>query len=149
MTDDDERLLTALLDEIVPPSSDGRLPGATELDLTTHIRRTVERTPMLGPVLDYGVTTLADLARTKHPGGFAALSRQERAALFQEFAATDQFFVPAFLFLVYSGYYQHSRVVTALGLEPRPPHPGGYPMAADDLTLLEPVRRRGKMYREC
>lgn len=148
LSPDDERMLASLLDEIVPPSSDGRLPGAGALGLTAHIARTVQQTPMLRPVVEYGVSALADLARKRSPTGFAALSRQERADLWKEFAATDQFFLPAFLFLVYSGYYQHPRVVEVLGLEPRAPHPKGYPMEADDLTLLEPVRRRGKIYRE-
>ena len=40
-----------------------------------------------------------------------------------------------------------ARVVAALGLEPRPPHPKGYEMGTDDLTLLDPVRRRGPRYR--
>ena len=31
---------------------------------------------------------------------------------------------------------------TALGLEPRAPHPQGYEMGADDWSLLDPVRRR-------
>jgi hypothetical protein len=148
LSPDDERMLASLLDEVVPPSADGRLPGAGALGLTHHIARTVERTPMLRPVLEYGLSALADLARKTNPKGFAALSPPERADLWREFAASDQFFLPAFLFLVYSGYYQHPRVVEVLGLEPRAPHPKGYPMEADDLTLLEPVRRRGKIYRE-
>jgi hypothetical protein len=49
---------------------------------------------------------------------------------------------------VYSGYYQHPRVVEALGLEARAPHPKGFSMEPDDWTILDPVRARGKMYRE-
>lgn len=148
LSPDDEAMLASLVDEVVPPSPDGRLPGAGALGLVAHIARTVERTPILRPVVEYGVSALADLARTKHPAGFAALSRKERADVFREFAAGDQFFLPAFLFLVYSGYYQHPRVVEALGLEPRAPHPKGYAMEADDWSLLEPVKRRGKIHRE-
>jgi hypothetical protein len=145
---DDERMLTSLLDAIIPASRDGRLPAAGTLDLTAHIARSVERTPMLRPVVDYGLSTLADLARKRNPGGWAALSQDERTAVLEEFTAADQFFLPAFLFLAYSGYYTDPRVVEALGLEARPPHPEGYAMEADDLSLLEPVRRRGKMYRD-
>ena len=49
----------------------------------------------------------------------------------------------------YRDYYQHPRVVEALGLEPRPPFPKGFEVAPSDLTLLDPVRRRRKMYRDC
>jgi gluconate 2-dehydrogenase subunit 3-like protein len=146
---DEERILTTLLYAVIPESRDGRLPGAGALELTAHIVRSVERTPMLRPVIDYGLSTLADLARKRNPAGWAALSRDERTAVFEEFTATDQFFLPAFLFLVYSGYYTTARVVEALGLEMRPPHPEGYAIEPDDLSsLLDPVRRRGKMYRD-
>lgn len=144
---DEERTLASLVDTIVPPSGNGRLPGAGALDVAAHVVRSVRQTPMLRPVVQYGLSALAELAAKRSPEGFAGLSAAERAAVLTEFAATDQFFLPAFLFLVYGGYYQHDRVVAALGLEPRAPHPKGHAMEADDWTILEPVRRRGRMYR--
>jgi hypothetical protein len=41
------------------------------------------------------------------------------------------------------------RVLEALGVEPRPPHPAGYATVEGDPSLLEPVRQRGRTYREC
>jgi hypothetical protein len=50
---------------------------------------------------------------------------------------------------VYSAYYQHPRVLSGLGLEPRPPHPKGYALEQPDLdALLAPVRARAKLYRD-
>lgn len=146
---DQQRMLATLLDVVIPPSADGRLPGAGALGLTDGIARTMQQMPMLRPVVDYGLSALAELATRRNPGGWAALSTTERSEIFAEFTATDQFFLPAFLFLAYSGYYQAPAVVEALGLEARAPHPKGYPMAEDDLTLLDAVRRRGRIYREC
>jgi hypothetical protein len=147
-TAEQEDILCALLDEVIPPSSDGRLPGAGGLDLIGHVARTVQQTPMLAPVVQYGLSAIAELAGTRGPDGWAGLARAERSALLAEFAAGDQLFMPALLFLAYSGYYQHPRVVEALGLEARPPHPKGYAMEAFDTTLLDAVRRRGKIYRD-
>jgi len=147
-TAEQEDILRALLDEVIPPSSDGRLPGAGGLDLAGHVARTVRQTPMLAPVVQYGLSAIAELAGTRSPDGWAGLARAERSALLAEFAAGDQLFMPALLFLAYSGYYQHPRVVEALGLEARPPHPKGYAMEAFDTTLLDPVLRRGKIYRD-
>ena len=45
-------------------------------------------------------------------------------------------------------YYQDDRVLAAIGLEARPPFPKGYDVPAGDLSLLEPVRRRGSIVRE-
>lgn len=147
MDDATLRMVTDLLDLVVPPTADGRLPGAGALGMATHVAATVENTPMLAGVVDYGLSALRDAATQRNPGGWAALSATEKADVFGAFAADDQFFLPAFLFLAYSGYYQHPRVVESLGVEPRPPHPIGYPMEPNDLTLLEPVRRRARMYR--
>jgi len=148
LSPEETAMLRSLLDVVIPPSGDGRLPGAGELDLAAHVARLVQQMPMLRPVLDYGLGTLAQQAGACRPGGWAALSHEERTALLEEFTRSDQFFLPAFLFLVYSGYYQHPRVVAALGLEARPPHPQGYAMAPDDLSLLQRVRARGRLYRE-
>ena len=147
-TPDEARILTSLLDAMIPGTADGRLPGAGALGLVAHIARMVAQTPMLRPVVDYGLSALDELARKRAPGGWNALSAEERTAVLRQFTAEDQFFLPAFLFLAYSGYYTDRRVVEALGLEPRPPHPTGYAMEADDLSILDPVRRRGRIYRD-
>jgi hypothetical protein len=39
-------------------------------------------------------------------------------------------------------------VLLALDLEPRPPHPKGFTMPENDLGLLDPVRARGKLWRD-
>jgi hypothetical protein len=143
-----EDILRALLDEVIPPSTDGRLPGAGGLGLIGHVARTVRQTPMLVPVVEYGLSAIVERAGARSPDGWAGLSRAERSALLAEFARDDQLFMPALLFLAYSGYYQHPRVVETLGLEARPPHPKGYTMEAFDPSLLDAVRRRGKIYRD-
>ena len=57
--------------------------------------------------------------------------------------------VPGLVFQIYVRYYQHPRVLTGLGLEPRPPYPKGYEMEPADPSLLERVRRKPPLYREC
>ena len=143
------RLLRSVCEQVVPASADGRLPSAGAFDLRAHVAGTMRRMPMLRPVVEYGLSTLADLAAQRHPDGWDGLSATERADLFHGFAAGDQFFMPALLMLVYSGYYQQPRVVQALGLEARAPHPVGHAMEPNDLSLLDPVRARGKRYRDC
>jgi len=148
LTADESQMLATLLDVVLPPTADGRLRGGGALGLGTHVERTVRETPMLQPVVAYGLGALAELATKRDPAGWAALSSDARAEVFREFASADQFFLPAFLYLAYSAYYQDPRVVEALGLEARAPHPKGYTMAPDDWSVLEPVRARGKMFRE-
>lgn len=51
--------------------------------------------------------------------------------------------------LVVRCYYRDTRVMLALGMEPRPPHPRGFEVDAGDWSLLDPVRSRaGRIYRD-
>jgi hypothetical protein len=146
---DEERALASVLDEIIPPRSDGKLPGAGELGLALYIENAVRQTPDLGPAIAQGLTMLHDLAGRRGARGFAALSSPDKLEVLNEIATTQPGFLPGLIFHTYAGYYQDGRVMEALGLEPRPPHPDGYEMETGDLTLLDVVRRRPRMYREC
>jgi hypothetical protein len=138
--------LTAVLDAIVPPSADGRLPGAGELGLARAIEE------QLGAMCAFtarGLDALDALARERGAAGFAALAAADRTQALNAHAASDPGFLPGLVFQIYSAYYQHPRVLEGLGLEPRPPHPKGYPLDQPDLeALLAPVRARTKLYRD-
>ena len=141
------RILDGVLDDIIPRSADGRLPGAGELDLADFIAAALHKVPELRTMIAQGLSALDALARTRGSQGFAALAPGERSAVLNQHASSEHAFPPVLLLYTYAAYYQHPRVVAALGLEPRPPHPKGYEMGTDDLTLLDPVRRRGPRYR--
>lgn len=138
--------LSAVLDAVIPRSTDGRLPGAGELGLARAIEQ------QLGAMCAFtarGLDALDALARDRGAAGFAALAPAERAAVLGAHAAADPGFLPGLVFQIYSAYYQHPRVLEALGLEPRPPHPKGYALEQPDLeALLAPVRARAKLYRD-
>jgi hypothetical protein len=139
-------LLAAVLDEIIPRS--GSMPGAGEVGLVADIERAVQQNPAPAPVITQALAVLAEVTRERGYDDFDKLGKADRLALLQELEAREPAFVPTLMFLSYSLYYQHPRVVQALGREARPPHPAGYEMAPNDLTLLDPVRRRGKMFRQ-
>jgi len=145
---DQERTLSIVLDAIIPPSEDGRFPGAGELGLVDYIALTLQRSPELAPVVATGLSLLDDLAAARGSQDFAALCAADRAAVLRESVTDEPGFLPSLVFHTYVGYYQNGRVLEALGLEPRPPHPKGYDLEAGDLALLARVRRRPKLYRE-
>jgi len=145
---DEERALSSVLDEIIPPRSDGKLPGAGELGLARYVEQALRQSPDLGRAIAQGLAALDDLAGRRGAQGFAALSSQDKLEVLNEIATAQPGFLPGLIFHTYAGYYQDARVMEALGLEPRPPHPDGYEMEPCDLSLLEAVRRRPRMYRE-
>jgi hypothetical protein len=141
---EEKHVLASVLDEIIPPSGDGRFPGAGQIGLVSYVEEALENTPELRSAVANGLSELDALARRRTAADFAALPREEKVQLLNEWS----FVLPLTLHAC-AGYYQHPRVVAALGLEPRPPHPQGYEMEPNDLSLLDGVRRRPKLYREC
>jgi hypothetical protein len=141
---DELQLLSSVLDEIIPPSADGRLPGAGQLGLARHIDTALQKTPDLRSMIVQGLSDLDTLARSRKAMDFTALAKEDKVQLLNE-----QGFVLPLAFQTYIAYYQQPQVAAGLGLEPRPPHPEGYQMEANDLSLLDAVRQRRKGYREC
>jgi hypothetical protein len=148
LSDDERRALTHVLNAIIPPSADERLPGAGEVGVVDHIEEAVRKTPELKFPIDLGLAKLNELAETRRSTKFTDLAEADRAEILKSFVQNDQGLLATLTFFTYVGYYQNARVVEALGIEPRPPHPQGYEMAPTDWSLLDAVRQRGKVYRE-
>ena len=148
-SDQQRRALARALDEIIPPSEGGRLPGAGEVDVVSYVERALRSTPELRAMIVEGLTALEALAQGRHDCAFAALSRETQSEVLHALAYSEHAFPPVLMLHAYAGYYQDGRILQALGLEPRPPHPQGYTMGPNDLTLLDPVRQRPKRYRDC
>jgi hypothetical protein len=145
---DEARVLSAVLDEIVPARAGGPLPGAGALGLIARIENAVRASPDLRPAITQGLAALEERTRGRGAASFAELDRDARLEVLNEISSAAPAFLPALIFQTYVGYYEHPRVMEALGLEGRPPHPKGYAMEPGDLSLLDPVRARPKMYRE-
>jgi len=145
-TDDQNTLLVAMLDELIPPSSDGRVPGAGQLGVAGFFPTATQYAPdpvaavneVLTFVIDQGNFLDADRngkiailkrAEVEHPQAFETLSR-----------------------LTYMGYYSRPDTRPLFGVGAHPIHPTGYDVApesaADLATLTAPVRGRGKAYRD-
>jgi len=140
---DQLRTLTAVLDELIPPSAERHLPGAGEAGVATYVEAFLRKAAELRPMILQGLTDLDAQSHRRHGREFVALSKSEKVALLNE-----QGFIFPLMLHTFIGYYQNEQVVRSLGLPTRPPHPQGYGMEANDLSLLDPVRRRPKMFRK-
>jgi hypothetical protein len=144
------RTLSSVLDVIVPPSRDGGLPGAGELGLEANVTDAVRKNPLLRPVLAQGLARLEEQARGRGFASFSTAPHASQTDLVKDLTGEAAQLVPALLFPTYIAYYQHPRVLVALGREARPPFPKGYTMAPFDPSLLDPVRtRKRRLFREC
>ncbi len=50
--------------------------------------------------------------------------------------------------MILGGYYRDDRVLLAIGHEARAPFPKGYEVEQGDWSLLDPVKRRAKLWRD-
>ncbi len=141
---DELLVLTSVLDELIPPSADGRLPGAGQVGVAPLLDESLQKMPDLKAMIAQGLADLDRVAHERKATPFAALAKDDKLQLLNE-----QGFIFPLMLQTYIAYYQHPRVIAALGLEARPPHPTGYQMPPNDLSLLDAVRRRPKGYREC
>ncbi len=141
-----ERLeaLACVLDEIVPPSEDGRLPGAGELG----IGGALAARPELWPLLEGGLAALDEIARARGAASFSAAPRADRRPMLEEVGGKAPAFFPTLLAQTFVAYYQDRRVLETLGLGVGAPYPKGYAVAPTDFSILDPVRARPRFFRD-
>ncbi|MFA5915849.1 MAG: gluconate 2-dehydrogenase subunit 3 family protein [Burkholderiales bacterium] len=137
--------LDIVLDMIVPPSADGRMPGAAEVGVPAYL---LAEAPDALPPLCRELEELERRSHERFARGFAELPQRERKSLIEAMRAQEPSFMSRLAMETLACYYQHDRVLGGLGLEARPPYPKGYQVLPGDLSLLEPVRARGKIYRD-
>ncbi len=138
-------ILDLVLDMIVPPGPDGRLPGASQVGVPAHL---MAWAPQLMPVLAAELDRLTDESRRRHSCDFTALQAAQRQALVDAIRGVEPGFMRPLALETVTRYYQDDRVLAALEEPLRAPYPQGYQVLQGDLGLLAPVRRRGKMYRD-
>jgi len=137
--------LDIVLNLIVPPSADGRMPGAAEVGVPAYL---FAEAPDALPALCRELEELERRSRERFAREFAELEERERKSLIAEMRAREPSFMSRLSMKTLACYYQHDRVLEGLGMEARPPYPKGYQVVQGDLSLLEPVRARGKIYRD-
>jgi hypothetical protein len=140
-----KRALSAVLDEIIPPTPDGSLPGAGALGLGSYVE---EKLGAAGAAIAEGLAVLDQLAADRGAESYATAQAEDRLPLLKELAERDPGFLGGLIFHTYGGYYHSPRVVEVLGLESWPPHPKGYELEPGDLSLLDRVRAGPKLYRD-
>ena len=137
--------LRAVLDMIIPASGDGRFPSAADIDVLDHIREFANH---LLPALREDLDRLDRLAVERSGTTFAQLAESDRARVVDRAKFAEPGFLRDLALQTATRYYQDDRVLQALGMEARPPFPKGYEVVSGDLSLLDPVRKRGKLYRD-
>jgi hypothetical protein len=145
LTSQQNDTLSVLLNMILPPSADGRMPGAA--GMAALIGRIAEARTTL-PALRESLDKLDHEAVTQYGAPFSAVDEVGRVSLLDRMRARDPSALQQLALETVTCYYQQDRVLEGLGMEARPPFPTGYRVEQGDLSLLKPVIARGKIYRD-
>jgi hypothetical protein len=140
LTAEQTRDLRALAGSIIPPSATYGVPGADDEKIFSDILNSLERDR------DDVCRALAQLAEIAG-GAFADLDPARRAEVAATFREAGGAPLAALVRVVLLCYYRDDRVMRSLGQEPRPPFPKGHVVEQGDWSLLEPVRKRPRLYR--
>lgn len=136
-----ERALRRLAGMMIPASAEFRVPGADDDTIFADILRS------FGPDGDHVRAVLDDLD-ARAGGAFADLPWDD-ARVVAERARTAGGTSLMFLSrIVLVCYYRDDRVMRSLNMEARPPFPLGFTIEEGDWSMLDPVRRRGRIWRD-
>ena len=123
-----QALLVALLDALIPASKDGTMPSAAEVDFKNYLNT---------QAADF-VADLTSILGQLDPA-FPDLSFNERCGQLTEFSANEPQAFQNLLCRVYDCYYQDNRVRSEIGVVTGAVFPQGNQIIPGDLALLDPV----------
>ena len=145
LTEPQSRTLDALLDIIVPADAAIGMPSASNVDLMVYVNDFANK--KIDAIRDE-LDSLNESSIKETETNFADLSPEDQQALTEKLRSTQRFFAVTIETQTLQCYYQHDTVLIALGMQASAPFPEGNEVPQGDLTLLDPVRARGKIYRE-
>ena len=131
-----------LLDTIIPPNLELGIKGGSSIDLE-EILGTKEYTI----IADKFSSLIIETANENHIRDLELLSIENLQKIIQKTKIKNFRFFNHIAFLITEFYYLNSENRQALNLKTLPPFPEGNIIDDIDLTILEPVFNRGKIYR--
>lgn len=151
-SDEQRRVLDAILDQLIPASADGNIPAAGALGVAEFLAAQVASSVATENLFKRGLASVGELAQAAG-GSISQLSDNQQRSVVEQLEQQQPEFFQTLLRHTYMGYYSDARIRPLFGLSADPPQPGGYMVPVDDPEQLEalvaPVRRRGNCFRQC
>jgi len=141
LQDAQRRALRWIAALMVPPSEEHGVPGADDEAIFADILGS------LGRDADAVRSVLRRLDELVG-GPFADSADDAQRAAMERLRKDDAALTAVLVAVVVRCYYRDDRVMRSLGMQLRPPYPKGFEVEQGDWSLLEPVRARGRVYRE-
>lgn len=143
-TQEQRATLDAVLPMIIPASEDGTMPSAGEVDFLVWL---AEYAPDSVVAIQATLNRIDAIARDSGDA-FAAMQVANRSSVITSMFENEARTLSALGDQVMACYYSDENVLKALGASPGPPFPDGNTVEQSDLSLLDPVKERGKIWRD-
>ena len=133
--------LRAVVALMIPGSAQYQVPGADDEVIFADIASSLGRdTGSVVQALKY----LDGMSN----GFFLDAPVPTRQAVVERFRSAHPSLATVLVAVTTRCYYRDDRVMRSIGMDPRPPFPQGFEVEQGDWSLLDPVRARGKIYRD-
>lgn len=143
-TQREKPLLDAILDELIPPSKDGTIPGAGALGVAEFLPNA---SAYASDPVGAAKTVLAAAGDS-----FVGLSRDAKVAALKNIETDHPKEFATLIRVTYMGYYSRPDTRPHFGVGAHPIHPKGYDVPRDTAQTMDqltaPVRARGKAFRD-
>jgi len=143
MDKEKKNILNSILKMIIPASKDGEMPCATDVDFFDYLLH-----ENLIPWIEEGLIKIENESKKQYEREYKYLKDCEQKKLIDNLKRTLKEFFGDLTTHVINCYYQHDSVLEKIGIENTPPFPKGFNLPEWDISLLEPVYERGKLYRD-
>jgi hypothetical protein len=143
-TEDQEKLLAAVLNRIIP--AEGQLPAAGDLGIAHFIEGVVSKETRLRRLFTEGMASIAIVANQEAGGEFQSLPDSGKDVVLQAVESQYPTFFGELVRQGYNGYYTNPKIFDLIGYTL--PDPQGYQPKPFDESLLEPQRRREPFWRQ-
>ncbi len=141
LSDQEKRTLAAMCARMIPASDEYKVPGADDPLIQADIAKSLGRD---ATAVHEALALLDRIAG----GDFAGLPVAKQDEACATLRAEGGMNLTLTTRIVLQCYYRDDRVMISLGMEPRPPFPKGHVLPQGDWSLLDPVRARGKIWRD-
>ena len=139
--DAEKRTLAAMCARMIPASDEFKVPGADDALIQADIAKSLGRD---ATAVHAALAKLEAIAG----GSLADLTVEKQETACATLRAEGAMDLTLLTRIILQCYYRDDRVMISLGMEPRPPFPKGHVLPQGDWSLLEPVRARGKIWRD-
>ncbi len=145
LSKDQRQALHTLVGMMIPANREYGVPGADDEKIFETILATAQ---VDVPLVVDGLKALEAMSNIRHRKGFNALDHKIQQRVVDVYSQSPPPYVNVIVNITLQCYYRDDRVMKSLGMEVRAPFPKGFEVEQGDWSLLDPVKRKSKMYRK-